>query len=103
VGHVRGHDIHGCGWGGESERDGGWPVEALVFWDGRDSIGVGDLGVVVRSLGLGVGGEEAGGKVEEQRSLLYDSDCWGRWGIFSALGVGRSSQCSGWSWTVLAV
>jgi len=78
VGHVRGHDIHGCGWGGESERDGGWRVEALVFWDGRDGIGVGDLGVVVRSLGLGGGGEEAGGKVEEQRSPLYDSDCWGR-------------------------
>lgn len=55
MGHVRGHDIHGCGWGGESERDGGWRVEALVFWDGRDGIGVGDLGVVVRSLGLGLG------------------------------------------------
>ena len=95
MGHDRGHDILVCGWGGESERDGGWQVEALVFWDDRDGIGVGDLGVVVRSLGLGVGDEEAGGKVDEQRWPLYDSDCWGRWGIFSALGVDRSSQCSG--------
>lgn len=94
MGHVRRHDIHPCGWGGESERDGGWRVEALVFWDGRDGSGVGDLGVVVRSLGLGVGGEEAGGKVEEQRSLLCDSDCWGWCGIFSALGVERPSQRS---------
>lgn len=70
MGYVRGHDIHGCGWSGESERHGGWGVEALVFWDGRDGIRVGDLGVVVRSLGLGGGSEEVGGKVKEQRSLL---------------------------------
>lgn len=30
VGHARDHHIHGCRWGGESERDGACPLEACV-------------------------------------------------------------------------
>jgi len=50
-------------------------VEALVSWDGRNDIEVENLGVMMRSLGLRDGNELASGKVEKQRSLLYDSDC----------------------------